>query len=80
MHRIKEVMIAKGVKSVDLAHKMGKSKQYISNIINGKGTLSISMLCEFADALECTVAELMADFPKNKFVCPHCGKTITIHS
>ena len=78
MHRIKDVMLAKGVKAVDLAAKMGKSKQYISSIINGRETCSLAMLATFASALDCTVAELIADYPTDQFCCPHCGRNIEI--
>lgn len=78
MHRIKDVMLAKGVKAVQLAEIMGKSKQYISNVVNHRTQCSLATLQEFASALNCTVAELIADYPTDIFCCPHCGKSIKI--
>lgn len=46
--RIKEILKEKGISQIELAEKMGKSKQYISNIVTGGKGMSIATLVEIA--------------------------------
>ena len=47
--RIKEILKEKGISQIELAEKMGKSKQYISNILTGGKGMSIATLVEIAE-------------------------------
>ena len=49
--RIKEILKEKGISQIELAEKMGKSKQYISNILTGGKGMSIATLVEIAKIL-----------------------------
>lgn len=47
-----------------------------------KGTMSISRAKEIADIIGVSLSELVADENDQQgisFVCPHCGKPITLH-
>lgn len=58
--RIKEILKEKGISQIELAEKMGKSKQYISNILScGKG-MSIATLVEIAKILDVEFRDLFA--------------------
>ena len=50
--RIKEILKEKGISQIELAEKMGKSKQYISNILTGGKGMSIATLVEIAKILD----------------------------
>ncbi len=79
MYRIKEVMIEKGIKSKDLAERLGKTKQYISNVTNGSANVSMQMLSDIATALGVPVWQLIASREEvfgdqsNIITCPKCG-------
>lgn len=84
MYRIKEVLLEKGLKSKDLADMLGKSKQQISNIVNGNGSISMTMLNEVAEALNVPVWQLLVS-PKevvgegsNTITCPRCGLKLEV--
>lgn len=81
MYRIKEILIEKGLRSKDLADRLGKSKQYISNVINETGNVSITMLSDIAKALNVEIWELFASKKEiigddgddnNTITCPVC--------
>ena len=50
----------KGMTQVELAEKMGKAPQYVSNIINGGKGASISTLIEVAKVLDVEFRDLFA--------------------
>lgn len=56
--RIKEILIEKGISSKELALRMGKAPQYVSNIINGGKGISVSTLIEIAKALKVEFKDL----------------------
>lgn len=58
--RIKEILIEKGMTSKELAEKMGKSKQYISNILTGGKGMSIATLADIAKILDVEFRDLFA--------------------
>ncbi len=58
--RIKDILSDKNMTSKELAEKMGKAPQYISNIINGGKGASISTLIEVAKALNIEFRDLFA--------------------
>lgn len=81
MYRIKEVMVEKGIKSKDLAERLGKTKQYISNVVNETTNVSMQMLSEIAGALEVPLWMLFVsreevvgeEQDENTITCPKCG-------
>ena len=78
--RLKEIMAERGVKSVELAGRLGVTKQTVSNLINGKVMPSIDTIQKAADALGVPLWQMFAD-PKETSdiaVCPHCGKPIRV--
>lgn len=58
--RIKEILKEKGISQIELAEKMGKSKQYISNILTGSKGMSIATLVEIAKILDVEFRDLFA--------------------
>ena len=58
--RIKDILSNKNMTSKELAEKMGKAPQYVSNIINGGKGASISTLIEVAKALNIEFRDLFA--------------------
>lgn len=58
--RIKEILKSKGITSKELAARLGKAPQYLSNITNGGKGASLSTLSEIADALDVDMGELFA--------------------
>lgn len=58
--RIKEILKEKGISQIELAEKMGKSKQYISSILTGGKGMSIATLVEIAKILDVEFRDLFA--------------------
>lgn len=58
--RVKDILNEKGMTSKELAEKMGKSKQYISNIITGGKGMSIATLADIAKILDVEFRDLFA--------------------
>ncbi|WP_373147706.1 helix-turn-helix domain-containing protein [Parabacteroides distasonis] len=58
--RIKDILSDKNMTSKELAEKMGKAPQYVSNIINGGKGASISTLIEVAKVLNVEFRDLFA--------------------
>lgn len=56
--RIKEILIEKGLSSKELAMRMKKAPQYVSNIINGGKGISVSTLIDIAKALNVEFRDL----------------------
>lgn len=63
--RIKEILLEKGLSSKELAIRMEKAPQYVSNIINGGKGISVSTLIDIAKALEVEFRELFDIVGKN---------------
>ena len=80
MYRIKEILDQKGLKSKDLAEKMGVTPQYISGIIREQDGASVSMLSNIAKNLEVPLASLFDDYVTNdnSVICPYCGNRLSI--
>ena len=81
--RVKEILKERGQTQKELAAMMGKSPQYIANVLNSEQGISVNVLIELAKALDVEFRDLFAvtrtearDAPS--IVCPHCGKPITI--
>lgn len=64
--RIKAILSEKNMTSKELAERMGKAPQYVSNIINGGKGVSISTLIEVAKTLNVEFRELFASPEKVK--------------
>ena len=82
---IKNVMQQQGVSTKQLAERLKKSPQYVSNIVNGGKNLSMNTLQEVANALGVPTWRLLAPDGVGERttdglaqVCPHCGKPITV--
>lgn len=83
--RVKEILKEKNMTQKELAAQMGKSPQYIANVLNAEQGISINVLIEFAKNLNVEFRDLFAttrtevesvNHPPT--LCPHCGKPITI--
>ncbi len=59
--RLKEIMDEKGVKSVELAARLGVTKQTISNLINGRVMPSLETINRIADVLDVPLWQIFAD-------------------
>lgn len=87
---VKFILQAKGLTQIDLAERLGVSKQNVQHLLNGNITLE--KLDDIAKALNTVPAELIADPPLARrktflqraepthttLTCPHCGKSIKI--
>lgn len=82
--RIREILDQKGMKAKDLADKLGTSQQYVSRILRGETSVSITRLKEIADILGVSLLELFSDYKNtvtvepSTLVCPYCGNKIKI--
>lgn len=91
--RLKEVMAERGMKSVELAERLGVTKQTVSNLINGRVMPSVETISKAADALGVPMWRLFAsredvasylDMPasacasSSAIICPNCGHEIKI--
>ena len=84
--RIKDLMKEKGLKSVELAEKVGITPVSVSYIINNKTTPSIEMLQKIADVIDVPLWQLFVSpealnvsrEKENEMRCPHCGKPIKV--
>ncbi len=63
--RVKEILVEKGMSSKELANRMDKAPQYVSNIINGGKGISVSTLIDIAKALDVEFRELFDVVGKN---------------
>lgn len=86
--RIKAILREKGITSKELAEKMGKTPQYISNTITGTKSASFAVLSEIASALDVEFWELFVS-PEEAaqkahlthspdMCCPYCGKPLQV--
>lgn len=66
--RIKEILKERGMQAKDLAEKLGKSKSYISDVMNCKKGISISSLTDIARALDVEFRDLFAYTRKSEVV------------
>ena len=82
--RIREILDQKGMKAKDLADKLGTSQQYVSRILRGETSVSITRLKEIAEILGVSLLELFSDYKSSvavesgSLVCPHCGNKIKL--
>ncbi len=81
--RVKEILKERGQTQKELAARMGKSPQYIANVLNSEQGVSVNVLIDIAKALDVEFRDLFAvtrsDGKESPMVvCPHCGKAIAI--
>lgn len=89
--RVKEILAARGMTITELAERMGKHQQYVSNIINISPATSLGSLIAIAKTLgvpfrdlfgpgEYTEPEPKAQYGETSLMtkCPHCGHPIEI--
>lgn len=76
--RIKEICKEKGMQMDLLAKAVDVHRVSMSLISSGKMNTTLDTLQKIADALGVPITELFEDETKNSFLCPHCGKKITI--
>ena len=79
--RVKEILKEKGLTQKELADMIGKSPQYIANILNAEQGVSVNILIEFAKTLQVDFRDLFASTKEDStttVTCPHCGKPIEI--
>ena len=74
--RIREVIKEKGLKTGELAERLGMSESGLNQHINGNP--SVKTLERIADALGVSIAELFEKKSEPTFTCPHCGKEIKV--
>ena len=73
-------MEQQGMKSVELAERLGVTKQTISNLINGRVMPSLDTIKKAADILGVPMWQMFAapSEATSTIACPHCGKPIKI--
>ncbi|HBG57349.1 MAG TPA: transcriptional regulator [Porphyromonadaceae bacterium] len=78
--RIKEIIRAKGYTQKEFADKLGITLSALNQRLDGNPT--VGSLREIANALEVDLLDLFEDTrrnkPKEKYICPHCKKPISI--
>ena len=78
---IKKAIKESGFTISKVAERLGIAQPSLTTqLING--TMSISRAKEIADIIGVSLSELVADENDQQgisFVCPHCGKPITLH-
>lgn len=88
---IKYILKDRGMTQVELAEKMGVSKQQIQSYISRNAT--VDSLQRIAIALDTTLETIVSEVPLNlrnapipsrhiptttKLICPHCGKEMDL--
>lgn len=88
---VKFILDKRGMSQVELARRMGVSKQAVQKFLGGN--INITTVQKMAVALDTTVETILSETPLSvkddpipgrviatgtKLVCPHCGAEITI--
>lgn len=81
--RVKEILKDRKMSVKSLAEGLGKTPQYMSNVINGDKGVSVNSLEEIAKFLDVPISSLFADYMANReqpsqLKCPHCGSELRI--
>lgn len=80
--RLKEILKEKGLTNKGFAQMIGKTPQYVSNIVNRTKPISLTQLLEISNILDIEFYELFTERKEpitNTCTCPHCGKPIKVH-
>ena len=80
--RVKECCRAHGITQKELATRLGIKPISLSQMIARKG-FSVERLGEMADAIGCSVAELIAESKEEEqtakaMTCPRCGAALSV--
>lgn len=59
MNRIKEILLEKHIKQIELSTSLGLAKSTVSQWVSGKAQPSLPMLFRIAKELDCEVTELI---------------------
>ncbi|MEE3417513.1 MAG: helix-turn-helix transcriptional regulator [Prevotella sp.] len=84
MLRIDKIMKERNITTLQLAEMMKVTPQYISEVVNERKNITISVLANFAKALQVPMASLVDGYYEkdqlgfNSFNCPYCGNVISI--
>lgn len=60
-NKLKAERVLKGIKQMDMAHKLGITPQYLSRIESGKVDIKLSTLKKIANILEVPVSDLIEE-------------------
>ena len=74
---IKKKIQQYGMTTTQVAGKMGIKAPTLSKMLKNQSSLKMSSLERIAEAVGCTVSELVSD-DTTKFTCPKCGAKFTI--
>lgn len=76
---IKQIAKSHGVSLVELAERLGVSRQTVHYYCEQADKNPVTQLQKIADAIDCKLSEFFEDeTPDNSFLCPHCGKPIEV--
>ena len=84
MLRIDRIMKERNITTLQLAEMMKVTPQYISEVVNERKNITISVLANFAKALQVPMASLVDGYYEKdqlgfySFNCPYCGHVISI--
>ncbi|MCR4766257.1 MAG: helix-turn-helix transcriptional regulator [Bacteroidaceae bacterium] len=77
-------MKERDISNAELAKIMNVTPQYISEVVNERKNISITVLAKFAKVLQVPMAALVDGYHEKEqlghfsFNCPYCGKVIKI--
>jgi len=77
-------MKERNISTLQLAEMMQVTPQYVSEVVNERKNITISVLAKFANALQVPVAALVDGYHEKEqlghssFNCPYCGNVISI--
>ena len=84
MLRIDKIMKEHNINTLQLAEIMNVSPQYVSEVVNERKNITITVLAKFAKALQVPMASLVEGYHEkeqlgfNSSNCPYCGNVISI--
>ena len=84
MLRIDKIMKEHNINTLQLAEIMNVSPQYVSEVVNERKNITITVLAKFAKALQVPMASLVDGYHEkeqlgfNSLNCPYCGNVISI--
>ena len=84
MLRIDKIMKERNITTLQLAEMMKVTPQYISEVVNERKNITISVLANFAKALQVPMASLVDGYYEKDQLgfyscnCPYCGNVISI--
>ena len=84
MLRIDKIMKEHNINTLQLAEIMHVSPQYVSEVVNERKNITITVLAKFAKALQVPMASLVDGYYEkeqlgfNSFNCPYSGNVISI--